>query len=172
MINNLQLLRAFAALGVVFYHTGFTYQGIRTEFQGVAVFFVISGFLMPLVSVGGPMEFIKARLTRVVPMYWIVVFWSLAFATISVSSRTFTVGAIIVLYFLIESAGRLQPKIMVAHAVHVNVVLLVSAAAITLYSAYESLAYPLDRLAKTLLFIPELSNDGTMQYPLLTVGWT
>ena len=47
MISNIQVLRAFAALAVVFYHTGYFIDGrVHTDFQGVAVFFVISGFIM------------------------------------------------------------------------------------------------------------------------------
>jgi len=51
MIKNIQILRAFAALAVVFYHTDFLlWGGLHTEFQGVAVFFVISGFIIPRVA--------------------------------------------------------------------------------------------------------------------------
>lgn len=45
LITNLQLLRVFAALSVVFYYTDFTIAG-GTEFFEVLIFFCISGFVM------------------------------------------------------------------------------------------------------------------------------
>ena len=38
MINNIQALRAFAAISVAIYHTGFNIFGVHTDFYGVAVF--------------------------------------------------------------------------------------------------------------------------------------
>jgi len=47
MIINIQLLRGLAALAVAFYHAGYVIPGtIYTDFLGVPVFFVISGFIM------------------------------------------------------------------------------------------------------------------------------
>jgi exopolysaccharide production protein ExoZ len=72
MISNLQLLRALAALGVVFYHTAFTFNGgVHTEFQGVAVFFVISGFIMTHITRDDSGHFFTQRLIRIVPLYWL-----------------------------------------------------------------------------------------------------
>jgi exopolysaccharide production protein ExoZ len=72
MISNLQLLRALAALGVVFYHTAFTFNGgVHTEFQGVAVFFVISGFIMTHITRDDSSHFLTQRLIRIVPLYWL-----------------------------------------------------------------------------------------------------
>ncbi|MBB5465682.1 peptidoglycan/LPS O-acetylase OafA/YrhL [Paraburkholderia sp. CI2] len=82
-------MRAPAALGVVAFHT----DGIvaahgwlvhvfprvsRYGEIGVDVFFVISGFVMALVTLGLPpgiqsaRSFICARIARVVPLYWIL----------------------------------------------------------------------------------------------------
>jgi exopolysaccharide production protein ExoZ len=72
MISNLQLLRALAALGVVFYHTAFTFNGgVHTEFLGVAVFFVISGFIMTYITRDESGHFLTQRLIRIVPLYWL-----------------------------------------------------------------------------------------------------
>jgi exopolysaccharide production protein ExoZ len=71
MIANLQVLRGLAALGVVFYHTAFLLPGdVHTEFQGVSIFFVISGFLMPYITRDSADRFLSARLIRIVPLYW------------------------------------------------------------------------------------------------------
>ncbi len=73
LITNIQFLRAFAALGVVIYHTGFLYRGsVHTELQGVAIFFVISGFIMTHISRKGHEGFLLQRLIRIVPLYWLV----------------------------------------------------------------------------------------------------
>ncbi|MBC8748046.1 MULTISPECIES: acyltransferase family protein [Paraburkholderia] len=87
--RSIQALRALAALGVVAFHT----NGIvaahgwlvhvfprvsRYGEIGVDVFFVISGFVMALVTHGLPpgiesaRSFICARIARVVPLYWIL----------------------------------------------------------------------------------------------------
>lgn len=87
MINNLQILRAFAALNVVLFHTfGHTarHSGKDSELAdffgswgncGVDVFFVISGFIMVFIQHNtpkDPVEFIKDRATRIIPLYWSV----------------------------------------------------------------------------------------------------
>jgi exopolysaccharide production protein ExoZ len=72
-IANLQVLRAIAALGVVFYHMAFLLPGEwHTEFFGVATFFVISGFIMCYITQDDADGFLKKRLQRIVPIYWIV----------------------------------------------------------------------------------------------------
>jgi peptidoglycan/LPS O-acetylase OafA/YrhL len=84
MINNIQVLRAFAALSVVLFHvigTSVSYghgvflfaplQGWGQN--GVDVFFVISGFVMVYTQGVNPKPaavFIKNRVLRIVPLYW------------------------------------------------------------------------------------------------------
>jgi exopolysaccharide production protein ExoZ len=71
VISNLQLLRAFAALAVVFYHTDYRFGAdVHTEFQGVAVFFVISGFIMTYITRKDASQFLTHRFIRIVPLYW------------------------------------------------------------------------------------------------------
>jgi exopolysaccharide production protein ExoZ len=72
---SIQYLRAFAALAVLLFHAC---QWADVDFDigagGVDIFFVISGFLMwritrdPAVT---PTAFLRSRITRVVPLYWI-----------------------------------------------------------------------------------------------------
>jgi exopolysaccharide production protein ExoZ len=72
MLFNLQVLRGVAALGVVFYHTNFRLPGDwHTEFFGVSTFFVISGFIMCFISRDDADGFLRKRLERIVPMYWL-----------------------------------------------------------------------------------------------------
>ena len=72
MIANLQMLRGLAALAVVFYHTDYRLPGdVHTEFQGVAVFFVISGFIMTHITRQDASSFLTHRLIRIVPLYWL-----------------------------------------------------------------------------------------------------
>ena len=76
MISNLQLLRAFCALAVVYYHTGNTLFGIHSELGGVAIFFCISGFIMAYIPQRSAREFFTDRVVRIAPVYW---FATLAF---------------------------------------------------------------------------------------------
>ena len=87
---NIQILRAIAALSVVIYHLGVEATKIcdatrqacayDTTFglNGVALFFMISGFIMVTISwddfakPGAATSFLRRRLERVVPLYWIV----------------------------------------------------------------------------------------------------
>jgi exopolysaccharide production protein ExoZ len=72
MLSNLQVLRGVAALGVVFFHTDYRLAGDwHTEFFGVSTFFVISGFIMCLVTRNNADDFLQKRLVRIVPLYWL-----------------------------------------------------------------------------------------------------
>ncbi|ABC76445.1 acyltransferase family protein [Syntrophus aciditrophicus] len=71
MIGNLQILRAFAASGVVVYHTNAVIAGVHTEFHGVALFFVLSGYLMCKISDRSALDFARDRIWRIVPNYWV-----------------------------------------------------------------------------------------------------
>jgi exopolysaccharide production protein ExoZ len=79
MIGNLQILRLFAASGVVLYHTTFNFWGIHTEFFGVALFFVLSGYLMCKVNNRKGLEFATERFWRIVPNYWLAMVALLTF---------------------------------------------------------------------------------------------
>lgn len=86
MINNIQALRAFAAINVVFFHiigTSESYsQGVGLlgylkgwGANGVDIFFVISGFIMLYIQMTqrrSPFDFFKNRILRIVPIYWLL----------------------------------------------------------------------------------------------------
>lgn len=89
-IDGIQVLRAIAALLVVFGHsvevlesrgqTPFISIHLSRFFStfGVFLFFMISGFIMITSSIGlydkprGPQTFLARRICRIVPLYWIV----------------------------------------------------------------------------------------------------
>jgi hypothetical protein len=64
LISNLQVLRAVAALGVVVYHTNIRINGVHSDLMGVAVFFVISGFIMVYITRQADEGFLLKRLIR------------------------------------------------------------------------------------------------------------
>lgn len=73
MIYNLHLLRALAALSVVYFHAAST-SGLNLAWDvgswGVDVFFVISGFIISYIGQQRPEGFFLRRLIRIVPFYW------------------------------------------------------------------------------------------------------
>jgi peptidoglycan/LPS O-acetylase OafA/YrhL len=85
-IASVQILRAVAAIAVVFVHTGLDLNyWVRTNTLwvevcsvGVDLFFVISGFIMTLISwdqfgqARAPLDFMKRRLIRILPIYWLL----------------------------------------------------------------------------------------------------
>lgn len=80
-ILSIQYLRAIAALMVVFYHARTQieeYTGFLSLFKsgaaGVDVFFVISGFVIWMVTTSNPtpMDFMARRIIRVAPIYWLI----------------------------------------------------------------------------------------------------
>lgn len=74
-LYGIQYLRAAAAIAVVVFHaaekTGYHFA---IGAAGVDVFFVISGFIMWVVSARRdltPWQFLRARVRRIVPIYWL-----------------------------------------------------------------------------------------------------
>jgi exopolysaccharide production protein ExoZ len=70
MFLSLQYLRAISAIAVVFFHTYGCFGN-----QGVAIFFVISGFIMFYIidkKHKNYKDFLIARVVRVVPLYWLL----------------------------------------------------------------------------------------------------
>ncbi|MES3016267.1 MAG: acyltransferase [Bacteroidota bacterium] len=68
MIKNLQVLRAIAALLVVFFHCDFL--GLKIGQFGVDIFFVISGYIISFILNKRTEHFLLKRFIRVIPMYY------------------------------------------------------------------------------------------------------
>jgi len=91
MIANIQILRALAATAVVFYHTGYRVPGfLHTDFLGVGVFFVISGFIMSHIARESAGAFMMHRIARIVPLYWLATFFYATVIWKGMSSKTAT----------------------------------------------------------------------------------
>ena len=73
-LYGIQYLRAFAALAVVAFHAAERTGGhFAIGAAGVDVFFVVSGFIMWVISESRPItpaQFFRERLQRIVPIYW------------------------------------------------------------------------------------------------------
>ncbi|MGI4799555.1 MAG: acyltransferase family protein [Janthinobacterium lividum] len=71
-IRSIQYVRAVAALVVIVWHTGWARTVLGQS--GVDLFFVVSGFVMMLVSgrESSPISFGLARFARIAPLYWAV----------------------------------------------------------------------------------------------------
>jgi len=90
MLKSIKILRAIAALLVVFYHsqtliiaknfTQYTYTNLGAS--GVDIFFVLSGFVMIYVSYDhfrlphSSLNFLRNRITRIVPTYYLFISFS------------------------------------------------------------------------------------------------
>lgn len=91
-LNSIQYLRAMAALAVVVAHSLLhpmvvpDFRFVRLGSFGVLLFFVISGFIMVAVTGRGPFEpvpFLRKRIERVVPLYWLATFAVSALAIVA-----------------------------------------------------------------------------------------
>lgn len=119
MISSIQFLRAFAALMVVWYHAcvfadkfgGYQVPISNAGAAGVDIFFVISGFIITHVTRAGTTsqgDFIVRRLIRVVPLYWLYTFVTVAILFAIPSSFAhlkFDVGQLVLSCLLLLSAN-------------------------------------------------------------------
>ena len=147
MITNLQVLRAVAALAVVVYHTDLHINGVHSELMGVAIFFVISGFIMVHITREGSEDFLLRRSIRIVPIYWIMTLAAVAWYAFGFANPT----RVFPLWFhwLLT-----KPWYIVAW---------LGAQALHLCSEDTAVA-----LARSLLFWPTAQDP----FPILGVGWT
>jgi|SRR6185437_6983821 len=91
-VGSIQYLRAVAALMVVLHHASFAplhgngfVIDARVGRAGVDIFFVISGFVMVYTTQSKaitPLEFIRSRIVRIVPLYWAVTLVMFSLATL------------------------------------------------------------------------------------------
>lgn len=105
-LHNLQVLRAIAALLVVYYHFAISrHIDLRPFFGGfgVELFFVISGFIIAYSAGSSPVDFFVRRLIRIVPIYWVCTFfWAAAiFAVPQLTTESVTLPRLIRSLFFI-----------------------------------------------------------------------
>ncbi len=154
MITNLQLLRAFAALAVVQYHTAFPLlKNNQTAFQGVAIFFVISGFIMTHIVLRDDKEasgisFILHRIIRIVPIYWFSISAFIMLSNLGLLNLPYTLPRVFNLAAN-DPASFLK----------------------WIASAFDTSYFTAASILKTYFFIPYFDINGNPQ-PILGVGWT
>lgn len=110
MIKGIQLLRAIAALSVVFVHCHF--HKIETGMFGVDIFFIISGFIIAYMVNQTTKQFIIKRIIRVSPLYFLATFLTMALALIQpgwfnhvVISTEALVKSLLYIPYQIKSSG-------------------------------------------------------------------
>jgi peptidoglycan/LPS O-acetylase OafA/YrhL len=101
LLTNVQALRAIAALLVVCFHADklFAYLHIPPfGLGGVDIFFVVSGFIMVHTTMDRkttPWEFMRHRISRIVPIYWVATLAVFAVAVIAPAAvKTTTSGSV------------------------------------------------------------------------------
>src|SRR6185437_14170487 len=98
-LDNIQALRAIAALLVVFVHLAVPVAALGVApfgAGGVDLFFVISGFIMVYTTVGRPIsgaEFLGRRIVRIVPLYWLLTLAVFGIALIAPTLLQFTTAS-------------------------------------------------------------------------------
>ena len=91
LILPIQYLRGVAAIMVVWFHSVEQVPGVSPYFaagfgnSGVDLFFVISGFIMVATTLDNaptPLDFMRRRIIRVVPLYWLLTLTMVALAMV------------------------------------------------------------------------------------------
>lgn len=123
-VNNIQVLRAFAASAVLVLHTNFRFPGLpQLNGFGVDVFFVISGYIMARIldqeGESSPALFLRRRILRIVPPYWAltfaVFFLSMGFPELLHSTRPDLVELVKSLFFVpfVKEGSVMEPILFV-----------------------------------------------------------
>jgi peptidoglycan/LPS O-acetylase OafA/YrhL len=106
---SIQYTRAVAAVSVVFFHAfndaGVTHYPEQVLQSGVDLFFAISGFIMWVTtyrSNTGPREFLRKRIIRIVPLYWVFTGFAVLLAVVApqLGKRTGSLDAVASFLFL------------------------------------------------------------------------
>jgi exopolysaccharide production protein ExoZ len=130
MIPWIQYLRALAALMVVWHHSLGQVAGTEQFIPfsnlggyGVQLFFMISGFIMLVTTWDkpiGPAEFIRLRLTRIVPLYWLATLGMILGAIVAPGlSKTFKWDGVSLVkslffipYYSLSTPNEIRPLLM------------------------------------------------------------
>ena len=130
MIENIQILRGFAAINVVLFHiilTASTYNQNTNllllidnfGLSGVDIFFVISGFIITYsqsINKKKISDFLVLRFIRIIPVYWFLTFiFALLFFFFSSSFRVRTINLEHVFYsfFFVSNISLSAPPVII-----------------------------------------------------------
>ncbi|MCG5072294.1 acyltransferase family protein [Paraburkholderia tagetis] len=149
MISNIQLLRALAAMAVVYFHGSYIFGGVHTDLKAVAIFFVVSGFIMTHISRSRADGFMVNRITRVVPLYWVCTIAFFMLINLELMNPIYKIPQI--WGWLLHDRTTLQWYL--EHKTGFTDGQLVG------------------QLVRSLTFIP-FRNDQGFMFPVLGVGWT
>lgn len=138
-LYSLQIVRAIAATSVVYFHTAMIPQ---FGSFGVDLFFVLSGLVITMVVESNltVAEFISARITRIIPLYWLLTTGVLVVAAIRpdlLNSTTVSLSRYLKSLFFVpyyKESGALQPMLDVGWTLN-----------------YEMLFYALAAIAMTVV---------------------
>lgn len=129
LILPIQYLRGIAAIMVVWYHAIAQVPGVSAYLaagfgaSGVDLFFVISGFIMVTTTFSKPMtplEFLRRRIIRVVPLYWLLtlamvtlaLFMPSLFRTLIVSPATLIESLLFIPHFSASFPQKVWPLLV------------------------------------------------------------
>jgi peptidoglycan/LPS O-acetylase OafA/YrhL len=114
-IKSIQILRALAALSVVYTHCADNYETPKAGDFGVDIFFIISGFIIAYVVSTNTEHFFMKRFIRIWPMYFIstvvMAFCVIIFPTLINSTKVSVSGFIKSIFFVpyMQYEGKHQP---------------------------------------------------------------
>ena len=113
---SIQILRGWAATSVALFHASqIVGRPIHAAAFGVDLFFVISGFLMVSITSEAtrPWPFLKDRLLRIVPLYWLataaLIAWLLRFAPGALPQPDYLLASLFFIPFRPEPDGPIFP---------------------------------------------------------------
>ena len=129
MILPIQYLRGIAALMVVWHHALGLIPGLNQVFpwdfgvSGVDIFFVVSGFIMVVTTANStvtPWQFLRRRIVRVVPLYWLLTLALVAmtvaiphlFKTVKVEPTTLMQSLLFIPHFSLAYPGVVSPLLV------------------------------------------------------------
>ena len=80
-LSTIQILRAIASTSIVYYHIN---TSAKFGSFGIDIFFIISGFVMAMMATNGETakNFAINRISRIVPLYWLITSFVLLLAAI------------------------------------------------------------------------------------------
>ena len=126
-LNNIQLLRAYASVAVVYFHTGFQFGPVHPIGSfGVDLFFIISGYIMARILDNEKTRqyFLRRRILRIVPPYWfftlLIFFASMLVPQMMVTTRGNTVQLLKSLFFIpfMKIPGLMRPTLFVGWSIN------------------------------------------------------